>query len=80
MMFTLTGQAWRLQAVCAETDPELWFPGKGGSSEEAKKVCRACPVRNECLDWALRTNEPYGVWGGLSTHERRKLMRRRVAA
>ena len=66
-------QPWAEQALCAQTDPEAFFPEKGGSTREAKKVCAVCPVRTECLEWALEHKERAGVWGGLSERERRKL-------
>jgi WhiB family redox-sensing transcriptional regulator len=71
--FTFLDQPWADQALCAQTDPESFFPEKGGSTHEAKKVCAACFVQAECLDWALTTNERFGIWGGLSERERRKL-------
>jgi len=66
-------QAWRLQALCAETDPEAFFPEKGGSTREAKRVCVGCEVRAECLEFALANDERFGIWGGLSERERRRL-------
>lgn len=66
---------WADLALCAETDPEAFFPEKGGSTREAKKVCRACPVRAECLEYALVTDQRFGIWGGLSERERRRLKR-----
>lgn len=72
---------FRGRALCAEVDPELHFPDKGGSSRAAKRVCGDCEVRAECLTWALTHGEKYGIWGGLSENERRRLNRaRRVAA
>lgn len=68
-------EAWRDDAVCAQIDPERWFPDKGGSTREAKKVCLSCPVRLECLQYALDRDERFGVWGGLSERERRRLKR-----
>ena len=65
--------AWRLQALCAETDPEAFFPDKGGSTREAKRVCTGCEVRAECLEFALTSDERFGIWGGLSERERRRL-------
>ncbi len=65
--------AWRLQALCAETDPEAFFPDKGGSTREAKRVCTGCDVRAECLEFALTSDERFGIWGGLSERERRRL-------
>lgn len=67
---------WQERAVCRSTDPEAFFPEKGGSTREAKKVCNACDVRSECLQYALDHEERFGVWGGLSERERRKLKRR----
>ena len=69
--------AWRLQALCAETDPEAFFPGKGESSREAKRVCGECAVRAECLLYALTHDVGFGIWGGLSEKERRRLRRGR---
>jgi WhiB family redox-sensing transcriptional regulator len=71
---------WQERALCKETDPEAFFPEKGGSTAQAKQVCLACPVRSECLDYALRNNERFGIWGGLSERERRKIQRRSEAA
>ena len=64
---------WRLDALCAETDPESFFPEKGGSTREAKRVCTGCEVRAECLEFALTNDERFGIWGGLSERERRRL-------
>lgn len=64
---------WRLDALCAETDPEAFFPEKGGSTREAKRVCTGCAVRAECLESALTNDERFGIWGGLSERERRRL-------
>ena len=74
--------AWQDSALCAETDPEIFFPEKGGSTREAKKVCMACPVRTECLEYALEHDERFGIFGGLSERERRRITRaaRREAA
>jgi len=71
--FAFLDQPWASQALCAQTDPESFFPEKGGSTREAKKVCAQCFVQAECLDWALTTNERFGIWGGLSERERRKV-------
>jgi hypothetical protein len=64
--------------LCAQTDPELFFPDPGGSSRAAKAVCRACPVRGECLEAALARDERFGVWGGLSERELRRLAQARA--
>src|SRR2546429_7350062 len=66
---------WQERARCREHDPEVFFPEKGGSSREAKRICSECPVRIECLNYALRRDERYGVWGGMSERERRRLKR-----
>jgi len=69
-------QGWQDRALCAETDPEAFFPEKGGSTREAKKICTGCEVRAECLEFALANDERFGIWGGLSERERRRLRRR----
>lgn len=70
--------AWQERALCAQTDPEAFFPEKGGSTREAKKVCVSCEVRAECLEYALANDERFGIWGGLSERERRKLKKRAI--
>lgn len=75
----VTGQdddlEWQERALCAQTDPEAFFPEKGGSTREAKRICLGCEVRAECLEYALTHSERFGIWGGLSERERRKLTR-----
>src|SRR5919112_990054 len=71
-------QSWQEQALCAETDPEAFFPEKGGSTREAKKICTGCEVKAQCLEYALANDERFGIWGGLSERERRRLKRRAV--
>jgi len=66
---------WQDRALCAQTDPEAFFPEKGGSTREAKRVCRSCEVRAECLEFALENDERFGIWGGLSERERRRVKR-----
>ena len=70
--------SWQERSLCAQTDPEAFFPEKGGSTREAKKVCVGCDVRPECLEYALANDERFGIWGGLSERERRKLKKRAV--
>ena len=65
--------AWQAEALCAQTDPEAFFPEKGGSTRDAKRVCGVCPVREECLKYAMDNDERFGIWGGLSERERRRL-------
>jgi WhiB family redox-sensing transcriptional regulator len=72
------GLGWQDQALCAQTDPEAFFPEKGGSTREAKRVCRGCEVRAECLEYALENDERFGIWGGLSERERRRIKRQAV--
>lgn len=64
---------WKERALCAQTDPDAFFPEMGGSTRNAKKVCLGCDVREECLQYALANDERFGVWGGLSERERRNL-------
>jgi WhiB family redox-sensing transcriptional regulator len=64
---------WIADAECAQVDPEIFFPEKGGSSRQAKEVCARCLVQAECLDDALEHNERFGIWGGQSERNRRKL-------
>lgn len=70
--------SWTALAACAGTDPEAFFPEKGGSTREAKRVCAGCPVRVECLEYALATGQRFGVWGGMSERELRRERRRRL--
>lgn len=67
--------AWQTDALCAQTDPEAFFPEKGGSTRDAKRICTSCDVRAQCLQYALENDERFGIWGGLSERERRKLRR-----
>lgn len=68
--------AWQADALCSQTDPEAFFPEKGGSTRDAKKICTQCEVKAECLEYALSNDERFGIWGGLSERERRRLRRR----
>lgn len=72
--------SWTDQGSCAEVDGDLWFPGRGGSVREPKAICRKCPVRAECLEYALENDERFGIYGGLSPRERRDLKRQREEA
>ena len=71
--------AWQTDALCAQTDPEAFFPEKGGSTRDAKKICTTCEVKAQCLEYALANDERFGIWGGLSERERRRLRRARSA-
>ncbi|MCV7435222.1 WhiB family transcriptional regulator [Mycolicibacterium bacteremicum] len=66
---------WQERGLCAQTDPEAFFPEKGGSTREAKRICQGCEVRDRCLEYALANDERFGIWGGLSERERRRLKR-----
>jgi WhiB family transcriptional regulator, redox-sensing transcriptional regulator len=72
---TIEEDQWQERALCAQTDPEAFFPEKGGSTREAKRICLGCEVRDACLDYALAHDERFGIWGGLSERERRRLKR-----
>lgn len=67
---------WQEQARCTSTDPEAFFPEVGSSGRGAKRICSRCEVKAECLAHALEHREPYGVWGGKSPGERRKMLER----
>lgn len=75
-------EGWRASAACRNVDPDLFFPVGNGApaliqAEEAKEICRRCPVREACLDWAMDdSRQVTGVWGGLREDERRALKRR----
>ena len=70
-------RTWQRQANCMGVDPDLFFPERGASTREAKEVCRGCVVRVECLEYALANSEKFGIWGGLSERERRRIRRAR---
>ena len=67
---------WKLSGLCAQIDPEAFFPDKGGSVRAAKRICSQCPVQTECLSFALTNNERFGIWGGVTESERRPLRQR----
>ena len=76
--------SWRRESLCADTDPELFFPiGTTGQAllqiAKAKEVCSGCTVKSQCLDFALETNQDSGIWGGTSEEERRNIRRERAA-
>ena len=74
-MLTPDDPLWQENALCAQTDPEAFFPEKGGSTREAKRICLGCEVKDACLEYALAKDERFGIWGGLSERERRRLKR-----
>lgn len=71
---------WQRLANCLGVDPDLFFPERGASTREAKAVCRACVVREDCLEYAITNSEKFGIWGGLSERERRRIRRARALA
>jgi WhiB family redox-sensing transcriptional regulator len=77
--FKITYEPWMSQALCAQVDMDLFFPEKGGTTKPAKAICARCDVRPECLRFALNHEERFGIWGGKSERERRRIARRRVA-
>jgi len=83
-LITLTVTDWRDTAACRDSEPNLFFPiGSTGSAvdqiEAAKAICLECSVREECLNYALETNQEAGVWGGYAEDERRRLRKRWLA-
>ncbi len=71
-----TEHVWMLDGHCRGKAPSFFFPSDGVGVEHARKVCAGCPVKVECLEYALANDERFGIWGGLSERERRKLRRR----
>ncbi len=70
--------SWQEFANCLGVDPDLFFPERGASTREAKEVCRGCVVRPDCLEFALANGEKFGIWGGMSERERRRIRRQRA--
>lgn len=70
------GYTWENDTLCSPLNAELFFPEEHQSHREAKKICHACPVSQDCLDYALEANEKFGIWGGLNQTERKKLKRK----
>lgn len=73
-------KSWQDLANCLGVDPDLFFPERGASTREAKEVCRGCVVRDDCLEYALANGEKFGIWGGMSERERRRIRRQRALA
>ncbi|MGH9282110.1 MAG: WhiB family transcriptional regulator [Acidimicrobiales bacterium] len=69
--------SWRQRAACRGVDPDVFYPSSDEEAEEAKAICRMCPVREACLEYALVNRIDHGVWGGCSERERRRILRRR---
>lgn len=77
--FGLTDEdlGWQGDALCAQTWPDAFYPDRGGSPREAKSMCALCPVRTECLEYALAHDERFGIWGGHTERERRQMKKHR---
>lgn len=73
-------ESWKQLANCVGRDPDLFFPERGAHTAEAKRVCHECVVREQCLEYALDNGEKFGIWGGLSERERRRVRRERARA
>lgn len=69
--------SWRQRAACRGVDPDVFYPASDEEAEEAKSICRMCPVREACLEYALANRERDGVWGGATERERRRMIRQR---
>lgn len=78
--------SWRADAACRGLDPNLWFPGRWEgpadfkTAAEARAICHQCPVRQECADYAVETNQEFGIWGGVSRRTRKQIIREQGAA
>ena len=68
-------EPWIALRACSGLPVEIFYPARGEDVKLAKSICRACPVREECLDYAIRVNEKNGIWGGRSERERRRIRR-----
>jgi WhiB family redox-sensing transcriptional regulator len=77
LLYDRQDKSWQTRANCMGVDPDLFFPERGASTREAKEVCRGCVVREDCLEFALANGEKFGIWGGMSERERRRLRRSR---
>jgi WhiB family transcriptional regulator, redox-sensing transcriptional regulator len=72
--------SWQDYANCRGADADLFFPERGASTRKAKAICNACDVKAECLDFAIVQGEKFGIWGGMSERERRRVRRQRIVA
>jgi WhiB family redox-sensing transcriptional regulator len=72
--------SWQDLANCRGGNADLFFPERGASTRTAKSICNACAVREDCLEFAIANGEKFGIWGGLSERERRKIRRERQIA
>ena len=72
-----TTVSWRDKAACRGSDPDIFYPVNEDDADEAIAICMACPVREPCLEYALVARERYGVWGGTTEKDRRRIWRKR---
>ena len=70
---------WTDRAACEGTDTEIFYPSTPDEEAEALSICATCPVRAQCLDYAVRNRETYGIWGGTTPEQRRRMRRERAA-
>jgi WhiB family transcriptional regulator, redox-sensing transcriptional regulator len=77
MNIALEPEPWQTHAECRGADPDLFFPTQGEATAPAKAVCAACPVRIDCLEYAMSNRITFGIWGGMSERERQRLRRQR---
>jgi WhiB family redox-sensing transcriptional regulator len=75
----ITPPEWMKKALCAEVDPEMFYPEKNTDGTVAKRICLRCDVKVECLQYAIDNKEDHGIWGGLNERSRRKLRRKKAA-
>tara|TARA_B100001939_G_scaffold29060_1_gene23040 strand:- start:11706 stop:11996 length:291 start_codon:yes stop_codon:yes gene_type:complete len=68
---------WQVDANCIGEDPDLFFPDRGASTRKAKELCNSCVAQEHCLEYSIVNNEKFGIWGGLSERERRKIRKER---
>jgi WhiB family redox-sensing transcriptional regulator len=68
-------QDWRAEGLCAKSDPDLFFAVGAIEHKQAKRICRSCPVREQCLTYAMDSPVDHGIWGGLTERERRRWRR-----
>jgi len=71
-----TARGWAARALCVGADPEAFFPAGDDAAAEARDICAACPVRGQCLAYAITADEAFGIWGGLDPRQRHALRRR----
>lgn len=74
--FTIRPETWMVDAACATTDPDMFFPDPGDAGMAARRICAGCDVTDQCLEYAIRNNETHGIYGGLPARTRQKLIRK----